>query len=105
MRKYVLEDLGVPVNSTVSSFTSFLVFRSTGDSGRAGSVGEPADLLDAELKVSMLYGDRDFICNCLSPPPPLPQYALDQSTNPPPQGWAAKPYHSGSRTRAPHSSG
>ncbi|KAI5848822.1 carboxypeptidase S1 [Tricharina praecox] len=62
---YVLEDLGVPVNSTVSSFTSFLVFRSTGDSGRAGSVGEPADLLDAELKVSMLYGDRDFICNWL----------------------------------------
>lgn len=64
---YVQAALGVPVNYTESNSAVFSAFQSTGDFPRASSLGGYIDdlgaLLDDGVKVAMIYGDRDWICN------------------------------------------
>ncbi|EFR01939.1 carboxypeptidase S1 [Nannizzia gypsea CBS 118893] len=62
----IQEALGVPANHTDPSYTVEHVFNVTGDyvrSDRGGHLLDIANLLDAGVKVAMVYGDRDFICN------------------------------------------
>ena len=72
--------LGVPLNFTGLSvsvsegelFTFFtgwrltchLAFGITGDFGRPGNLENLGKLLDRGVKVSLIYGDRDWQCNC-----------------------------------------
>jgi carboxypeptidase D len=64
LQKDVLDDLGVPVNFTASANAPYYAAVSTGDSTRAGRIADIEELLDSGVKVSMMYGDRDYICNC-----------------------------------------
>lgn len=60
---WVQKALGVPVNHTVSSAAVSQAFSNTGDIVRAGLLEDIAYILDHGVKVSMLYGDRDYACN------------------------------------------
>jgi len=64
---YVQAALGVPVNYTESSTSVYSAFKGTGDFPRAKSIGGYLDdigtLLNDGIKVALIYGDRDWICN------------------------------------------
>ena len=60
---WVQKALGVPVNHTASSMAVQKAFMSTGDITRGGLLEDIAYLLDAGVKVALMYGDRDFACN------------------------------------------
>jgi carboxypeptidase C (cathepsin A) len=60
---HVQQGLGVPVNWTATSAASSKAFRSMGDYPRPGILEDLGHLLDSGIKVSMVYGDRDFACN------------------------------------------
>jgi len=59
--------LGVPVNYTQSSNAVYTAFNSIGDWTRAdirgGYLNDLAYILDGGIKVALIYGDRDWICN------------------------------------------
>lgn len=57
--------IGVPVNFTQTSTTVFDSFLNTGDYARDGILQDLADLLNDGVRVALLYGDRDYICNWL----------------------------------------
>lgn len=59
----VLRALGVPVNFTASSAAVSKDFSSTADVIHGGFLEGIAYLLDAGVKVHMMYGDRDYACN------------------------------------------
>ncbi|KAA8646929.1 uncharacterized protein ATNIH1004_005604 [Aspergillus tanneri] len=62
----VQQALGVPVNYTDISNIVGLAFNSTGDYARRDSRGylqDIAGLLDDDLTVALVFGDRDFACN------------------------------------------
>ncbi|KAA8893057.1 Alpha/Beta hydrolase protein [Sphaerosporella brunnea] len=63
MQKEVLDDIGVPLNFTSASNAAYYASVATGDSVLAGRMEDIEYLLDSGVKVSMLYGDRDYICN------------------------------------------
>ena len=64
---YVQAALGVPTNWTQSNNAVFNGFLGTGDYVRAdirgGFLDDLAYILDSGIKVAMIYGDRDYICN------------------------------------------
>ena len=64
---WVQAALGVPVNFTQSSNGVYNAFQSTGDWPRAdirgGYLEDVAYILDNGIKVALMYGDRDWICN------------------------------------------
>ncbi|KAK2781854.1 hypothetical protein FQN53_000281 [Emmonsiellopsis sp. PD_33] len=60
---HVQAALGVPLNWTQSSSAVSRSFRSIGDYPRPGWVEDLAFLLENNVKVSLVYGDRDFACN------------------------------------------
>lgn len=64
---HVQAALGVPVNYTDSSTSVYSAFQGTGDFPRANSaggyLGDIGALLDSGVKVALMYGDRDWICN------------------------------------------
>ncbi|KZL86039.1 carboxypeptidase s1 [Colletotrichum incanum] len=60
---YVQSALGVPLNWTGSSSASSSAFRGIGDYPRPGWIEDIAYLLHNGIKVSLMYGDRDFACN------------------------------------------
>jgi len=60
---WVQAALGVPVNYSAQSMVVNEAFQSTNDIMRGGYLEEIADLLDNGLKVTLMYGDRDFACN------------------------------------------
>ncbi|KAF1988772.1 carboxypeptidase S1-like protein B [Aulographum hederae CBS 113979] len=60
---HVQAALGVPLNWTQSSGTVSASFRSIGDYNRPGWLEDLAFLLESGIKVSLVYGDRDFACN------------------------------------------
>ncbi|KXH43587.1 serine carboxypeptidase [Colletotrichum nymphaeae SA-01] len=60
---YVQSALGVPLNWTGSSSASSSAFRSIGDYPRPGWIEDIAYLLHSGIKVSLMFGDRDFACN------------------------------------------
>lgn len=62
-RADVLGALGVPVNFTASSSAVSSNFGSSADHLKGGFVDALGYLLDAGVKVHLMYGDRDFACN------------------------------------------
>jgi carboxypeptidase D len=60
---WVQEALGVPVNYTESTDAIMKAFTATGDLARPGFLEDLAYILDSGIKVTMLYGDRDYACN------------------------------------------
>ena len=60
---WVQKALGVPVNYTFGSAAVAEGFDSVGDFGRPGSREAVSYLLDSGVKVALVYGDRDFVCN------------------------------------------
>jgi carboxypeptidase C (cathepsin A) len=59
----VQQAIGVPVNYTQTSLTVFGAFNSTGDYARDGILADLASLLESGVRVALIYGDRDYICN------------------------------------------
>ena len=60
---WVQAALGVPLNSSILAFDLALTFRETGDPARGGFVESPGALLDQGIGVTLMYGDRDYMCN------------------------------------------
>ncbi|KAI4789723.1 alpha/beta-hydrolase, partial [Aureobasidium sp. EXF-8845] len=59
----VQKAIGARVNYTTSSNAVFNAFIRTGDSIRGGQIQDIANLLRAGVRVSLMYGDADYICN------------------------------------------
>ena len=57
--------IGVPVNYTQSNDAVASAFKSTGDMERGDSVAQLAYLLSLGVRVALIYGDRDYLCNWL----------------------------------------
>jgi len=57
--------IGVPVNYTQDSMAVFTAFNKTGDYARDGMIEDLVDLLASGVRVALIYGDRDYICNWL----------------------------------------
>ena len=60
---HVQSALGVPLNWTQSSGPVSTAFRSIGDYPRPGWLEDLTHLLENNIKVALVYGDRDFACN------------------------------------------
>lgn len=60
---HVQEGLGVPLNWTQSNSAVSRAFRSIGDYPRPGWKEDLACLLESGIKVTLVYGDRDYACN------------------------------------------
>ncbi|KAH5627850.1 hypothetical protein HBI51_215550 [Parastagonospora nodorum] len=63
---HVQQGLGVPLNWTQSNGASSRAFRSIGDYPRPGWKEDLAYLLEEGIKVTLVYGDRDYACNWYS---------------------------------------
>lgn len=61
----VLAAIGSPVNFTQTNQQVISAFTSTGDYERMAPVPDIASLLNAGVRVGLMYGDRDYICNWL----------------------------------------
>ncbi|CAD0044345.1 unnamed protein product, partial [Aureobasidium pullulans] len=59
----VQKAIGARVNYTSSNRAVQAAFINTGDSVRGGQVEDIANLLRAGVRVSLMYGDADYICN------------------------------------------
>ena len=57
--------LGTPINYTMSSDAVGNAFASTGDGERGNQISSLAYLLDRGIRVALIYGDRDYVCNWL----------------------------------------
>jgi hypothetical protein len=62
---HVQAALGVPLNWTRSSGPVSTAFRSIGDYPRPGWLEDLSYLLEKNIKVTLVYGDRDYACNWL----------------------------------------
>lgn len=60
---HIQSALGVPLNFTQSSNAVSDAFRSIGDYPRPGWLEDLAYLLESGIKVTLVYGDRDYACN------------------------------------------
>lgn len=60
---WVQSALGVPLNWTSSSSAAGNAFRGIGDYPRPGWLEDLGYLLKKGIKVTLMYGDRDFACN------------------------------------------
>ncbi|PHH72159.1 hypothetical protein CDD80_4738 [Ophiocordyceps camponoti-rufipedis] len=58
----IMKELDVPVNLTDFSQAVNQAFHKTGDSSR-GNLSVIASLLNENIPVAMVYGDRDWVCN------------------------------------------
>ncbi|OAP62975.1 hypothetical protein AYL99_02202 [Fonsecaea erecta] len=59
----VQQALGVPVNYSQDSVAVFAAFDATGDYARDGIIQDLVGLLNTGVRVALIYGDRDYICN------------------------------------------
>lgn len=59
----VLESIGAAINYTESNRYVQEGFIATGDTIRGGAVQDLADLLRMGVRVALVYGDADFVCN------------------------------------------
>ena len=57
--------IGTPVNYTQSNFQIVNAYTTTGDYERESYIPELAALLKAGVRVGLVYGDRDYVCNWL----------------------------------------
>ena len=55
--------IGARVNYTQSSTAVAGAFSQTGDHARGGQISDMAYLLSLGVRVALIYGDRDYICN------------------------------------------
>jgi len=62
---WVQQALGVPLNYTQSIDSVYYAFGATGDYPRDGFLEDIAAVLDAGVKVALVYGDRDYACSWL----------------------------------------
>jgi carboxypeptidase D len=65
-QNWVQSALGVPINWTESVNSVYDAFQNTGDYARSDVLGYLEDisyLLEQGIKVTMVYGDRDYACN------------------------------------------
>jgi carboxypeptidase C (cathepsin A) len=60
---WVQASLGVPINYTESIDSVGYAFQYTGDFPRSGFLQDIAYVLDSGIKVALVYGDRDYVCN------------------------------------------
>ncbi|EUC41561.1 hypothetical protein COCMIDRAFT_40298 [Bipolaris oryzae ATCC 44560] len=60
---HVQQDLGIPLNWTQSNPAVSKSFRSIGDYPRPNWKEDLAYLLEEGIKVTLVYGDRDYACN------------------------------------------
>ena len=69
-QNWVQSALGVPVNFTESTTSVYSAFGATGDYARkdirGGQLADIGYLLDKGVKVALIFGDRDYACNCNS---------------------------------------
>lgn len=77
-QNWVQAALGVPINYTESTNSVYSAFSDTGDYARVdihgGQLADIAYLLDRGIKVNLMFGDRDYACNCK----PIPLYSFPQ---------------------------
>ncbi len=57
------QSIGSPVNFTTTNFQVVDAFTATGDYERGDYVPELAALIKSGVRVGLIYGDRDYICN------------------------------------------
>jgi carboxypeptidase D len=62
--KEVQFELGVPLNFSGLSLAAATAFVQTGDFVRGKNLAILGSLLDSGVKVALMYGDRDYQCNC-----------------------------------------
>ncbi|KAG8531005.1 uncharacterized protein KY384_004362 [Bacidia gigantensis] len=55
--------VGVPLNYTQNSDAVAQAFQATGDVERGETIQQLANLLSRGVKVALVYGDRDYLCN------------------------------------------
>lgn len=101
----VLASIGARVNYTESNPYVQEGFISTGDTIRGGQINDLAYLLSLGIRVALIYGDADFICNwyggqavSLAVANALPNYptlSLDSPASTSPAAAAPIPYSSG----------
>ncbi|KAF2401877.1 putative carboxypeptidase S1 [Trichodelitschia bisporula] len=60
---WVQSALGVPVNYSDALQSVYSAFQETGDYARGGYLEDLAKVLDAGIKVALVFGDRDYACN------------------------------------------
>lgn len=60
---HIQQGLGVPLNWTQSNSAVSQAFRGIGDYPRPGWKEDLAYLLESGIKVTLVYGDRDYACN------------------------------------------
>ncbi|OCT51282.1 Carboxypeptidase S1 B [Cladophialophora carrionii] len=61
---HVQAALGVPVNYTnPGGNAAYYAFQNTGDYPRGGYLEDLSALIDAGIKVALVFGDRDYACN------------------------------------------
>lgn len=61
----VQKSIGVPVNYTQSSTAVWHAFNDTGDWSRNSGIEDLVSLLNSGVRVALIYGDRDYVCNWL----------------------------------------
>jgi len=61
----VISVTGVPLNYTQNSLAVYDSFLGTGDYARDGVLQDIVGLLKQGIRVALIYGDRDYICNWL----------------------------------------
>ncbi|RKL10965.1 Carboxypeptidase S1 A [Fusarium oxysporum] len=61
----VQQAIGSPINFTMTNRNVNLEFQSTGDQARGGNIARLASLLNSGVRIALIYGDRDYICNWL----------------------------------------
>ncbi|KAF4452630.1 hypothetical protein F53441_4569 [Fusarium austroafricanum] len=57
--------IGAPINYTMTNRNVSLEFQATGDQARGGNIPRLASLLNQGVRIALIYGDRDYICNWL----------------------------------------
>jgi carboxypeptidase D len=66
-QRHIQDTLGVQLNFSGNSPVVAHAFSSTGDNVKAGYLEALGSILDSGVNVALIYGDRDFACNCKFP--------------------------------------
>ncbi|KIV86810.1 hypothetical protein PV11_02397 [Exophiala sideris] len=86
----VQQAIGVPVNYTQDSMAVYTAFNNTGDYARDDILQDLVHLLNSGVRVALIYGDRDYICNWLGGE--AVSFAIAGAAGPAYQPWYAAGY-------------